>query len=97
MDINPADTLQHRSARDNRDERHISPLQLDVIRRGIQLWSNPGDVVMDDFNGIGSTGHVALEMGRKYIGIELKESYFKAAKNNLSNAANHKQGQLSLV
>jgi len=97
MDINPSDTLQYQSSRDNKDERHVCPLQLDVIRRGIQLWSNPGDVVMDDFNGIGSTGHVALEMGRKYIGIELKDSYFNAAKTNLQNTANHKQGQLSLV
>lgn len=73
------------------------PLQLGVIRRGIQLWSNPGDVVMDDFNGIGSTGYVALEMGRKYIGIELKDSYYNAAKNNLTNAANHTQGQLAFA
>lgn len=97
MDIDPSDTLQYQSARDNKDERHVCPLQLGVIRRGIQLWSNPGDVVCDDFNGIGSTGHVALEMGRRYVGIELKDSYFKAAKNNLANTANQKQGQLAFA
>lgn len=97
MDINPSDTLQHRSARDNNDERHICPLQLDVIRRGIQLWSNPGDIICDDFNGIGSTGYVALDMGRKYIGFELKESYFKAAKNNLANKSGATQQQLFAV
>jgi DNA modification methylase len=97
FDIDPSDTLQYQSARDNNDERHVCPLQLQVIRRGIQLWSNPGDVVMDDFNGIGSTGHVALEMNRKYIGIELKDSYYKAAKTNITNTAQHAQGQLAFA
>jgi DNA modification methylase len=57
MDINPSDTLQYRSARANDDERHICPLQLEVIRRGLQLWSNPGDLVLSPFAGIGSEGH----------------------------------------
>lgn len=83
MDINPSDTLQFRNARDNDDERHICPLQLDVIRRGIQLWSNPGDVVLSPFMGIGSEGHVALEMGRAFIGFELKPSYYDCAVKNL--------------
>lgn len=83
MDINPNDTLQFRSAREHDDERHICPLQLEVIRRGIDLWTNPGDVVLSPFTGIGSEGFVALEMGRKFVGAELKDSYFKQASANL--------------
>lgn len=86
MDINPSDTLQHRSAREHDDERHIAPLQLEVIRRGISLWSNPGDVVLSPFMGIGSEGFVALELGRKFVGVELKESYFRQAALNLEAA-----------
>lgn len=85
MDINPSDTLQYRSARDHEDERHICPLQLGVIRRALDLWSNPGDIVFSPFMGIGSEGWVSLEMGRKFIGAELKESYFKQASLNLKN------------
>jgi DNA methylase len=94
MDINPSDTLQYRSARDNNDERHVTPTQLTVIRRCLQLWTNPGDVVLDPFNGIGSSGYVALEMGRKYIGIELKDSYYAASLNNLKNVSESKQQSL---
>lgn len=86
MDINPSDTLQFRTARDNDDERHICPLQLDVIRRGIQLWSNPGDVILSPFMGIGSEGYVALELGRAFIGFELKASYYECAVKNLAVA-----------
>jgi len=82
-DINPSDTLQFRSAREQADERHICPLQLQVIERGIELWTNPGDTVLDPFSGIGSTGYVALQHGRKFIGMELKESYYKQACANL--------------
>jgi len=82
-DINPSDTLQYRSAREHDDERHICPLQLEVIRRAIKLWSNMGDVVLSPFAGIGSEGHVALEQGRKFIGIELKQSYYEQASKNL--------------
>lgn len=89
MDINPSDTLQKESAREHEDERHICPLQLDVIRRGIKLWSNPGDTVYDPFAGIGSTGVVALEMGRKFIGSELKKSYWVQAVANLKIASEH--------
>lgn len=85
-DINQSDTLQFRSAREHDDERHICPLQLEVIRRGIELWTNPGDVVLSPFAGIGSEGYVAVGLGRKFIGAELKESYFKQACENLSNA-----------
>ena len=94
MDINPSDTLQYRSARANEDERHISPLQLGVIRRGLQLWSNPGDVVLSPFAGIGSEGHVSLQMGRKFVGFELKPSYFNCAVKNLTAADSIKQGEL---
>lgn len=86
MDINPSDTLQYQSAREHDDERHICPLQLEVIRRGIELWTNTGDVVLSPFAGIGSEGHVALQMGRNFIGIELKESYYRQAALNLENA-----------
>ena len=91
MDINPSDTLQYRSARANDDERHICPLQLEVIRRGLQLWSNPGDLVLSPFAGIGSEGHVSLEMGRRFVGFELKPSYFNCAVKNLTNVQATKQ------
>lgn len=87
MDINPNDTLQFRSAREHDDERHICPLQLDVIRRGIRLWTKPGDVVLTPFLGIGSEAFCAIEMGRKAIGIELKASYFEQAVKNLDAQA----------
>jgi len=86
MDINPSDTLQYRSAREHDDERHICPLQLDVIRRGVMLWTNPDDIVLSPFMGIGSEGFVALELGRKFVGIELKESYYQQAVRNLDAA-----------
>ena len=85
-DINPSETLQYRSAREHDDERHIAPLQLEVIRRGIELWTNLGDTVLSPFAGIGSEGHVALELGRKFVGIELKRSYFEQAIANLRAA-----------
>lgn len=86
MDINPSNTLQYRAARENSDERHICPLQLDVIERAVKLWSNPGDVVLSPFGGIGSEGYVAVKDGRRYIGIELKKSYFDLACKNLAHA-----------
>ena len=86
MDINSNRTLQYTTARDDKDDRHICPLQLDVIERCVEMWSNPGDTVLDPFNGIGSSGHVALANGRKYIGIELKGSYFDVASKNLKIA-----------
>jgi len=91
MDINQSDTLQYRSAREHDDERHICPLQLPVIRRCMKLWSNPGDVVLSPFAGIGSEGVVALEMGRRFVGCELKQSYYNQASKNLEVAANPKQ------
>ena len=91
-DINPNDTLQFKSAREHDDERHICPLQLEVIRRGVSLWSAPGDVVLSPFTGIGSEGYVSVQMGRRFIGAELKSSYYKQAVANLQNAV--KQGDL---
>jgi DNA modification methylase len=84
MDIDPSDTLQFRSAREHNDERHVCPLQLQVIRNGLELWTNPGDRVLSPFAGIGSEGYCAIEMGRKFIGAELKESYFHQARKNLA-------------
>lgn len=92
MDIDPSDTLQYRSARENNDERHVCPLQLQVIRRAVELWTNPGDLVLSPFAGIGSEGVVALEMGRKFIGVELKESYWKCAVRNLEAAESERKG-----
>lgn len=86
MDINPSDTLQYRSAREHADERHICPLQLGVIRRCIRLWTNEGDVVLSPFAGIGSEGYVALEEGRRFVGCELKGSYYQQAVRNLADA-----------
>lgn len=83
MDINPSDTLQGRSAREEKDERHICPLQLQVIHRALQLWTNPGDVVLSPFAGIGSEGYESIRLGRRFIGIELKPSYYEQAVKNL--------------
>ena len=91
-DIDPSDTLQYRSAREHDDERHICPLQLEVIRRGIDLWTLPGEVVLSPFAGIGSEGYVAVQMGRRSIGIELKDSYFRQAAENMRHASG--QGDL---
>lgn len=85
-DIDPSDTLQFRSARENDDERHICPLQLEVIRRGVDLWTNPGDVVLSPFMGIGSEGYVSLQMARRFVGVELKKSYYEQAARNLGSA-----------
>ena len=87
MDIRQSDTLQHTSARAEQDEKHICPLQLEVIQRCIELWTNPHDIVFDPFMGIGSTPYVALRMGRRGIGCELKGSYYEQAVANLTNAA----------
>jgi DNA modification methylase len=86
MDIDPNDTLQFRSAREHDDERHICPLQLEVIRRGVDLWTNPGDVVLSPFAGIASEGYVSVQMGRRFVGIELKDSYYRQAAINLDAA-----------
>ena len=86
MDIRQSDTLQKKSAREDKDERHICPLQLEVIQRCIELWTNPNDIVLDPFAGIGSVPYTAVKMGRRGIGVELKESYYNQAVNNLEIA-----------
>lgn len=90
MDIDPSDTLQKKGAREHEDEKHVCPLQLEVIRRCVKLWTNPGDVVLSPFAGIGSEGYVALEQGRRFVGAELKGSYYRHAKANLEEIAGRK-------
>jgi hypothetical protein len=85
-DIDQTRTLQYRGGRDAKDEVHISPLQLDVIERCIDLWSAPGDTVLTPFLGIGSEVYAAVEMGRRGLGIELKPSYFAQAVKNIAKA-----------
>ena len=86
-DIRQSDTLNFREGRESDDERHICPLQLDVIERCLQLWSNEGDVVWTPFLGIGSEAYMSIKMGRKAIGAELKPSYFNLAKRNIGLAS----------
>ena len=86
MTINQSNTLQRTSARDEKDEKHICPLQLDVIERCIELYSNEGEVVLSPFGGIGSEIYQALKMKRKGIGIELKNTYYQQAVKNCKNA-----------
>lgn len=88
MDIRQSDTLQKKSARAEEDERHICPLQLEVIKRCICLWTNPGDIVLDPFAGIASTNYMALRLDRRTIGVELKESYYQQAVLNCEMAMN---------
>jgi DNA modification methylase len=83
LDIVQGDVLSREMAREESDERHISPLQLTVIRRCVDLWSNPGDTIYSPFAGIGSELYCAVEMGRKAMGAELKASYFRQAVANL--------------
>lgn len=85
-DIAPGDVLSRVAARDVADERHISPLQLTLIRRCLQMWTNPRDIVFSPFAGIGSVGYVALELGRRFVGSELKPSYYRQAAANLQKA-----------
>jgi DNA modification methylase len=95
MDIRQTNTLTKNGAREEKDERHVCPLQLDTIERCMVLWSNPGDIVLSPFMGIGSEGYQAVKMGRKFIGIELKESYFNCAVKNITRIeTNPEQGEL---
>ncbi len=92
MDIDQTNTLNVRAAKDHADEKHLCPLQLDLIERTLVLWSNPGEIVMSPFMGIGSEGVAAIKMMRRFIGIELKESYFRQACKYLNGAES--QGSL---
>jgi len=93
MDINQSNTLNKNPARENEDERHICPLQLDVIERCLMLWSKENDLVFSPFAGIGSEGYKALLMGRRFVGVELKKAYYDVALSNLKDA---KQSQISI-
>ena len=90
-DINQSRTLNKMPARDDKDLKHMCPLQLDVIERCIHLWTNPGDVVFSPFTGIGSEGFCSVKMGRKFIGTELKPAYFELACQNIEDAKKHEQ------
>ncbi len=92
-DIDFTDTLNGAAAREHQDERHVCPMALDITRRAVTLWSNPGDVICSPFMGIGSEGHVALPMGRKFIGAELKRSYYEQAVANLRSVEPGAKGQ----
>jgi hypothetical protein len=91
MTVNQSRTLQRTSARAERDERHIAPLQLDVIENACRLWTNPGDLVLSPFGGIGSEGYGAITMGRRFVGVELKRSYYEQAVKNLRRLTSVKQ------
>jgi DNA modification methylase len=88
------DVLNAKVARADCDEKHLCPMPLNISDRAIRLWSNPGDVVLSPFMGIGSEGYAALRLGRKYVGIELKDSYFKQACKYLSQVSSTKQADL---
>jgi len=90
FDIRQGNTLNVRLAKEKNDERHICPLQLDVIARCLELWTNKGDIVLSPFMGIGSEGYESVKMGRKFIGIELKKSYYEISIKNLESASNQK-------
>lgn len=93
--IRETDTLQAPAKRN--DERHVAPLQLGVIERCVRLWSNPGEVVLSPFGGIGSEGYGAITNGRKFVGIELKPEYYEVAVRNLKQAEELREGQRSLL
>ena len=86
FDINQTRTLNFKEARDDDDVKHICPLQLDVIERAMDLWTAPDDLVFSPFTGVGSEGYTAIKMGRRFIGSELKNSYYKMAIKNIEEA-----------
>lgn len=90
-DINQTNVLNFQIARSDKDEKHICPLQLDLIERACEIWSNPGDVVLSPFAGIGSEGYVSLKTGRRFVGVELKPSYYRIAGQNLRRAEEETQ------
>ena len=91
--IRESETLQAAAARTEKDEKHIAPLQLETVERCVRLWSNRGDLICDPFAGIGTTGYVALQHHRRFVGIELKPEYYAQAQLNLKAA----RAQLSLI
>ena len=95
-DVKETEVLNTYEGKDQKDERHICPLQLGTIRRCLRLWSNKNDLVLSPFMGIGSEGYVSMELGRRFVGIELKPSYFRAAVKNIKNAYDHQEHQLDM-
>jgi DNA modification methylase len=95
MDIDFTRTLNGRCARENQDERHICPMALDLIERCVHLWSNPKDVIYDPFSGVGSTGFIAMQLGRRFIGSELKTSYWEQGCKNIEHATSINYGLFS--
>jgi hypothetical protein len=91
MDVRQTNTLNFREAREEKDEKHVCPLQLDTIARAVTLWSNPGEVVLTPFAGVGSEAYGAVKLGRRGIGIELKPSYYKQAVKNLMTLESKKE------
>jgi DNA modification methylase len=94
--VGETNTLNVNSARSEKDERHVCPLQLDLIRQAIRLWSNEGETVLSPFMGIGSEGYEALQIKRRFVGVELKEQYFEVAKKNLEHALWLRDGQMEM-
>jgi DNA modification methylase len=88
--IRETDVLNVIEAREKKDEKHVCPLQLGLIERCIRLWSNPGEIILDPFTGIGSTGYVAIQQRRRFVGCELKPSYYKTACKNIEKALNER-------
>lgn len=91
-DIDQGRTLNKLPARNENDEKHMCPLQLDVIERCIHLWTNKGDLVFSPFTGIGSEGYTAVKMGRRFVGTELKPSYWELACQNIEDALREQAG-----
>ena len=85
MSVNQTRVLNVKAARNANDERHLCPLQLDVIDRALVMWSNPGDAVLSPFTGIGSEGYCSLKAGRRFVGVELKQEYFNQASRTLAD------------
>ena len=88
LDVRQTNTLNFRAGRDKNDEKHICPLQIDTIARGIQLWSNPGDIIFSPFGGVGSEPYTAVKLGRKAVAVELKESYYNQMVKNVNTVEN---------
>lgn len=95
MDINQTRVLNGRIARDDKDEKHICPLQLDVIERAITMWTNPGEVVLSPFMGVGSEGYVAMQLKRRFVGVELKPEYYGLAKEHIESACVEEQSMFA--
>lgn len=92
--VKQTNVLNCRLARSDEDEKHICPLQLDIVERAVEMWSNPGNVIFSPFAGIGSEGYQAIKQGRRFVGIELKKEYYKVAIEFLDEASDEEQTEL---